>query len=284
MTDHPETGIGATLRDAREAAGRSLEDVAAAVRTRPGQIAALEQEDFGAFGGDVYAKGFIRSYAVEVGIDAEPLLETYRREVGHDDAATGTLLRTGTSSSAGSRATPPAWIAWVLVAVVVVAGIGFVGSLGGGSGRSPEPADPDEGVATAPPSSAGQDDEAAEGDDTADDADADPDGEDAEDDDPTEGNDLDDEAEDEEAADAVDLVLALEEPSWMRVVVDGTLVLEETVAAGETLPFEGESEIEIRFGNAGGVIAELNGEDLGAPGGRGEAVTVRFTPDGVENV
>ncbi len=42
------------------------------------------------------------------------------------------------------------------------------------------------------------------------------------------------------AFDGVELFLALEEDSWMRVTVDGTVVFEQVAAQGETLPFPGE--------------------------------------------
>ncbi len=286
MTEDVSTGIGATLRDARENQGRSLEDVAGALRARAGQLQALEDERFDTFGGDVYAKGFLKSYASELGLDPSPLLETYRREVAHDDPRTATLVSSDVSAqSKPPRATPPAWIAWVLVVVVVLAGVTVLSTVGGD--RSPEQAVPREDVGSPPPSSAeGADDpDVGEADDgpADDDSGDDESNEDDEADDDGDGNGDADEAEDADP-DSVNVVVALEESSWMRVMIDGSLYLEEIVPAGETLPFEGEQEVEIRFGNAGGVIAELNGEDLGVQGNRGEVVTVRFTPDGSEQV
>lgn len=268
-------GIGAALREAREAQGRTLEDAALGLRARTTQLRALEEENFGAFGGDVYAKGFLKSYAVELGLDPQPLLDTYRREVGHDDVHATSLVG-GVSTPTKQRVAPPAWIAWVLVVVVVFSGVFVVGLLDGG-GRTPDPANPDELVGS-PPSPAPSDDD-------EDDADADDGTDDPGDDDGAEGDgDQDDEQEPEEEADpepdGIDLVLALEENSWMQILVDGSLALEETVQAGETLQFDGDQEIRIRFGNAGGVRVELNGEDLGSQGGRGDVVDVLFTSDG----
>ncbi len=291
MTEDASTGIGATLRDARESQGRSLEDAAGALRARVGQLQALEDERFDTFGGDVYAKGFLKSYASELGLDPDPLLDTYRREVAHDDPRATTLVSGDASAQpTPPRATPPAWIAWVLVVVVVVAGVTVLSTVGGD--RSPEQAVPREDVGSPPPSSAEGTDESAEDEAGEDEAGEDESVEDDPGDDPSNE---DDEAEDDDGngdageaedadPDSVDVVVALEESSWMRVMIDGSLFLEETVPAGETLPFEGEQEVEIRFGNAGGVIAELNGEDLGVQGNRGEVVTVRFTPDGSERV
>ena len=81
------TGIGEALRAARRQQGRSLADAAAATRVRESYLAALEEEEFAALGGDVYVKGFLRSYARFLGLNPEPLLEAYRREHERPDEA-----------------------------------------------------------------------------------------------------------------------------------------------------------------------------------------------------
>jgi cytoskeleton protein RodZ len=154
--------------------------------------------------------------------------------------------------------------------------VGFIGALG--PGTAPEVAGNDELTESPPPSMDENEDEG--GSDTGnEDAEAEPEDE-------AESEAETDEAEEEPEADepdGVELLLEFEDRSWTRVEVDGTLVLEETVEAGEILPFEGDEEIVVRFGNAGGVRAQLNGEDLGAQGGRGDVVNVVFTRDGAES-
>jgi cytoskeleton protein RodZ len=265
------TGIGASLRDAREAQGRSLEEAASALRARGSQLEALEEERFDTFGGDVYAKGFLKSYAIELGLDPQPLLDAYRRQVSHDD--TGLALGSSVARPRRTRSAPPAWIAWVLASVVVLAGISLLGVFSDG-GRAPDQASPTEpdGPPVAPAERDGDED-----DDPADDTD-DP----VDDDEPDGADEPDEEPEPEPEPTGVDLLIALEEASWMRVIVDGSLFLEQTVEAGETLPFEADQEIEIRFGNPGGVRVNLNGEDLGAPGAPGQPETFRYTVDGQE--
>ena len=252
------------------------------MRARVSQLQALEDENFDAFGGEVYAKGFLKSYATELGLDPEPLLETYRSELGQDDVAATTLVG-GPSKPPKQRVKPPAWIAWVLVVVVIVAGVAIVGLLDR-SGRTPEVANPDQ-PSTPPPSPVENDEEpdgdGQDGDDQGQDS-----GSESDETSDTATSD-DDEAEDEpqdEEDDRVDVVLALEEDSWMRVIVDGAVALEAVADEGETLQYDGEQEIQIRLGNAGGVRVELNGDDLGTQGGRGEVVEVLLTPDGAEEL
>lgn len=289
MAEHAETGIGATLREAREAQGRSQQDVAQALRARVGQVQALEDEEFSGFGGEVYVRGFLRSYATEVGLDAAWVMEAYTQEYGGDQPPASTLVRAGGLAAPKVRErSSPAWLMWLLVAVVAVIATVVFASIG--DGRAPEQAGDDD-VGT-PPSSAPTDDEDpdqaadadAEGDGAAgDDGQPDEDPDDGPDEDPDDGADEGpDDADDDEADPrGVELVIALEEASWMRIVVDGSVVLEETVAAGETRQFSGD-EVEARFGNAGGVYAELNGEDLGVQGSRGEVADVVFTAQGAE--
>src|SRR5688572_20071792 len=74
------TGIGETLRTARRQQRVSLTDAAAETRVRESYLAALEEEDFAALGGDVYVKGFLRSYARFLRLDPEPLLAAYRAQ------------------------------------------------------------------------------------------------------------------------------------------------------------------------------------------------------------
>lgn len=285
MDEHVDAGIGATLRDAREARGRSRQDVASALRARVSQVDALEEEDFSGFGGEVYVRGFLRSFAQEVGLDPAPLLERYGRQYGTAEVSASTLI-TGKDLRGTRNGRSPAWVMWVLITIVILAAVGVLTSLG--SGRTPEQASPDEPLGP-PPSSVPSDDPSLEGEDDDAGGDASDDEDvsggdagqetDADDDDDGDGDGGEDEA--NEPPEGVEVVLALEDDSWMRVIIDGALYMEETVTEGETLQFSGE-EIEARFGNAGGVYVELNGEDLGAQGGRGDVVDVVFTTEGAQ--
>jgi cytoskeleton protein RodZ len=69
--------VGAQLRDARLKAGLSLDQVADLTRIRPSAIAAMEAGDFSSCGGDAYARMQIRSLAVVLAIDPDPLLSTF---------------------------------------------------------------------------------------------------------------------------------------------------------------------------------------------------------------
>jgi cytoskeleton protein RodZ len=67
------------------------------------------------------------------------------------------------------------------------------------------------------------------------------------------------------------LSVSVTETSWLRVTVDGTLVLEGTLPAGSTKSFTGKVA-DLRVGNAGGVRIAVNGHALGPLGASGDVV------------
>ena len=87
-------------------------------------VQAIEQDDFARCGGDVYARGHIRTLARAVGLDPEPLLAQFDAEHGGRPAPTaaGAAVR-GRADPA--RAPRPNWTAAMVAAIVAV--IGFVG-------------------------------------------------------------------------------------------------------------------------------------------------------------
>ncbi|CAD0332221.1 RodZ domain-containing protein [Xanthomonas hortorum] len=69
-----EKGCGQHLREAREAAGLSVEDVAGKLRMPAHVVRSLEQEEWQRLGAPVFVRGQLRSYARLLHVDLEPLL------------------------------------------------------------------------------------------------------------------------------------------------------------------------------------------------------------------
>ncbi|MBO9768652.1 MULTISPECIES: helix-turn-helix domain-containing protein [Xanthomonas] len=69
-----EKGCGQHLREAREAAGLSVDEVAGKLRMPARVVHALEQEDWQRLGAPVFVRGQLRSYARLLQVDLEPLL------------------------------------------------------------------------------------------------------------------------------------------------------------------------------------------------------------------
>ena len=74
MSESGHSSVGQILRDAREAQGIMLEDVAVRLRLMHRQIEAIETDDFDSLGQPVFARGFVRNYARLLGLDPETLL------------------------------------------------------------------------------------------------------------------------------------------------------------------------------------------------------------------
>lgn len=67
-------GPGLQLREAREVAGLSLDQVAQQLKLAPRQVKALEDENFTLLPGRTFSRGFVRNYARLLGLDPEDLL------------------------------------------------------------------------------------------------------------------------------------------------------------------------------------------------------------------
>src|SRR5690606_16762139 len=77
-----EPSIGQALRSARFDAGLSVEDVSRSTRVRVPIVRAIEADDFSRCGGDVYARGHLRTLARVVGLDPDELVARYDAEHG----------------------------------------------------------------------------------------------------------------------------------------------------------------------------------------------------------
>jgi cytoskeletal protein RodZ len=116
--------IGRALQQARIAAGLTVDDVSSATRVRMNIVHAIEADDFTACGGDVYARGHIRTLAKAVHLDPEPLLAQYGDEHGGRPAPTPAAPLFEAERIRPERRGPN-WTAAMVAAIVAV--IGFVG-------------------------------------------------------------------------------------------------------------------------------------------------------------
>jgi len=77
--------IGASLREARTRRGLSAADVQRAIRIRERYLTALEEEKWDLLPGEVYAKGFLRTYAEFLGLDGDLYLDEWNSRFAHPD-------------------------------------------------------------------------------------------------------------------------------------------------------------------------------------------------------
>lgn len=124
VSEEARTSIGRALQQARIAAGLTVDDVSTATRVRLPIVHAIEADDFAPCGGDVYARGHIRTLAKAVHVDPAPLLEQYDADHGGRPAPTPAAPLFEAERIRPERRGPN-WTAAMVAAIVVV--IGFVG-------------------------------------------------------------------------------------------------------------------------------------------------------------
>lgn len=73
------TSPGLRLKEAREAQGRSLSDVAKSTRIGLQQLEGIEHDNYDRIPAAVYVKGFVKNYAQALGLDPNPILEDVDR-------------------------------------------------------------------------------------------------------------------------------------------------------------------------------------------------------------
>jgi len=116
--------IGTALRRARIDAGLTVDEISNATRVRATIVHAIERDDFAPCGGDVYARGHLRTLARAVHLDPGPLLEQFAAEHGGRPAPTPAAPLFEAERIRPERRGPN-WTAAMVAAIVAV--IGFVG-------------------------------------------------------------------------------------------------------------------------------------------------------------
>ena len=74
--------VGETLRAAREAQGKSIEDVASATRIPTRHLTSIEESDWSRLPAPTYTVGFAKNYAGELGLDKGEIGDRLRTEMG----------------------------------------------------------------------------------------------------------------------------------------------------------------------------------------------------------
>ncbi|GAB7104882.1 helix-turn-helix domain-containing protein [Streptomyces phaeofaciens JCM 4814] len=130
--------IGRALREARIAAGLTVDDVSTATRVRIAIVHAIEADDFAPCGGDVYARGHIRTLARAVRLDPTPLMEQFDAAHGGRPAPTAPAPMFEAERIRPERRGPN-WTAAMVAAIVAVIGfVGFTAFKGGDDGGAKE--------------------------------------------------------------------------------------------------------------------------------------------------
>jgi cytoskeletal protein RodZ len=245
--------IGEQLSTARRKLGLTTTQIAERLRMRKMFVEALEREEWATIGEFVYVRGFLKNYAKLLGLDAPALVEQLSAEYAPEVAAPRPSLESLAGSSLSSvrlegSTASRAWFPWVLGALtafagvlVIMVGISLFGALSSANAHQNDVTQtalqPNTVAMPQAPSGATTQETSNE----------------------LQGRDS-----------GVNLRLQLTQRSWLSVTVDGRRVVYETLPAGTVRDFHGVREITLRAGNAGGVVAKIDGKDLGKLGQAGQ--------------
>ncbi|MDQ0203019.1 helix-turn-helix domain-containing protein [Pectinatus haikarae] len=272
--------IGDIFRQEREKRQITLKDVENETNIRILYLEAIEKGDYKVIRGEVYLKGFIKTYAKFLDIDYNEILKKYYEENGIAAPEDDSYLRQHNPQTADESAASDqqhssltkvdksesgfrqrveerrkkrssANIVFGLIIAIVVIGCAayFVMPLLTSSGASVGPVVPAADTKAVQP--------AAE---------------------PVEKTPVPVEY------DGVHMEAVFNNKCWVEVKVDGKTVLEKTVDQGSTFKWDGKQEIQVILGNAGAVKIMINGKDAGSLGADGAVVTKKFTKDKIEDV
>lgn len=129
-----EMRIGAVLLEARERAGLDLRTVEERTKIRGKYLRAIEAEDWETLPSDAYAKGFLRTYGELLGLDAEALVDEYRRQV-ESEPDSGARPIDGVLEARRRPGEPPRRPSGALIAggivVAILAVLAVIGLTGG---------------------------------------------------------------------------------------------------------------------------------------------------------
>lgn len=112
---------GHILKNAREAKGMSIADVAEQTRVPIRQLEAVERDDFGSLPGTPYAVGFSRAFARAVGADEVAVAHGVRVAIG----AAEPNARYEMFEPADPARVPPRWLAWIAATIAALLAIGY---------------------------------------------------------------------------------------------------------------------------------------------------------------
>jgi hypothetical protein len=134
--------IGARLRNAREARGLTIDALSRSTRIQPRILTAIEGNDLTSLPPRPYVRGFVRTYASEVGLDPETLMREYFSQFEPEEPAFPESDR-----RAGWRLPIGAILAYAAIGTLVIVagrwsiqGSGEPGAVGTSGAAAPVPA------------------------------------------------------------------------------------------------------------------------------------------------
>jgi cytoskeleton protein RodZ len=271
--DRTPGDFGTKLRLARERRGVTLRQIANATKISVGVLEALERNDITRLPGGIFGRAFVRSYAIEVGLDPEVTIQEFVAQFPHDSVTVGhpTSGRIEDNAAVESeRQTAGTFLSLLAISIPIAGVVLYFGTAGRravdeapvpitveAAAPAPEPKPavdppaPFPGASTpAAPAAAPAAVPVAAAPAPAT-APPPPDG------------------------DRLTIVLSVKRPCFVSATVDGEKVVDRLLQPGERRTIEVRREMVLTAGDAAAISMTLNGADAKALGKTGEVVTAR---------
>lgn len=249
--------FGGKLRQARERRGISLRQIAASTKISAAALEALERNDISKLPGGIFSRAFVRSYAVEVGLDPDDtvreFLERFNQETPPTAAAVTTEVPEHERQFEEQRRKAAMILGAALITIPVLALVLYFAWRARSASHAPASSTPERAAASVPApaaASSGQPEAAP----------------------------VDVALPPEPSAATMKLELHPLKPCWVSLTVDGKKVFARIMQAGERESRVVASEAVIEVGDAGAFAYAVNGREGKPLGVEGQVKTLKLTP------
>jgi cytoskeleton protein RodZ len=290
------SNFGISFKTKRESMGLTLAQIASETRIGTRFLDAIEREDFQILPGGIFSRGFIKSYAEKLGMDPEQAVAEFDRRVNYKEPPVIDTLRVSTPPPEKSnRALYPILIGGLLI--LVVAGYFVVRQFNKPAATIQPVTLPQAPAASAPapavvPTASPVETPAASAETPPPQAQP-----------PVPAVDTTSSAAAPlppapapaaattpppaptpvlETNDVLTLVVGATEVTWVKILGDKYVLLNETLQPGTTRRFTARKSLGIITGNAGGLSLKLNDRDMAPLGKSGQIRIVTITPENLK--
>ena len=278
LADRTPDDFGSTLRQARERRGVSLRQIATATKISMAALEGLERNDITRLPGGIFSRAFVRSYAIEVGLDPDKTIQHFISSFPNEVtvAAQAAAGRAEDNQAIESeRRTAATFLRLIVLSVPVAVVVLYLATVGRRTptGSAAASTSPRGSISAATPTAVPPTPEAA----------------------PTEVKPSTgppvptaaSPAADPAVGDRLLVGLTVKRACWLSATVDGQKTIERLFQPGEQRTVEVRRELVLTAGDASAVALTLNGADARPLGKTGEVVTARldlpisriFSPD-----
>src|SRR5262245_15374908 len=286
--DRPSGDFGGMLRAARERRGVSLRQIANATKISVAVLEALERNDISRLPSGIFGRAFVRSYAIEVGLDPEETIQDFIAQFPGDSVTAGHPASAQVEdheAHESDRRMATTFVRLIAISIPVAVAVVYFGLSGrpdlnteaapAAAVETAQPAPPPPAAPPAPPVSP-----AVGSPGTAPVT-------------PTTGSSGTSPTEPASvaptppapapAAEIVTVGLTVTRPCFVSATIDGKRTINRLLEPGEKHSVEVRKELLLAVGDAAGIRMTLNGVDAKPLGKAGDPATVRLTPATFKN-